>query len=256
MKNFISVLITNYNKEKFLNKTLKNLERQTYRNFEVIIYDDCSTDESIKIIKKFKKFKLIQNTKKNDNPSPKNQIVGLIECFKKSKGNIICLLDADDFFLKNKLLYVNNFFKNNQKSNSLFDLPNAKNNQFILKTKSNIGSIWPSIIPTSCISFKRSFFIKFMKYAKINEYLYLEIDARITIFSMFFYNEYNLLKRNLTIYNYDENGITAKVKKLSRKWWYRRKEAFLYLRFIFKCQNKSFFKSFDYFFTLFVNKIL
>ena len=255
MKNFISILITNYNKGKFLNKTLKSLEQQTFKNFEVIIYDDCSTDNSIEIIKKFRKFRLIQNTRKNMNPSPMNQIIGVIKCFKKSKGNLICLLDGDDFFLKYKLSEVDKFFKKNKKSNCLFDLPNINYNQFVLKNKKNIGTIWPSIIPTSCISFRVSFFNKFMKYVKINEYMHLEIDTRITIFSKFFYDEYNLLNKNLTIYNYDENGITAKINKLTRKWWYRRKESFLYLRFILKSKKKKFLKSFDYFLTMFINKI-
>lgn len=256
MKNFISILITNYNKGKFLNKTLRSINTQSFKNFEVIIYDDCSTDNSVEIIKKFKNFKLIKNTKKNNNPSPKNQITGIIKCFKKSKGNLICLLDADDYFLKNKLLNVNLFFKKYQKLNCLFDLPKNKKNQFNLKDKKNVKSIWPTIIPTSCISFKRNFFLKFIKYAKIGHYYHLEIDARITIFSKIFYEEYNLLNKKLTVYNYDENGITAKIHKLTMKWWRRRQEAFLYLKYILKCKNKYFLASFDYMVTRFVNAVI
>ena len=54
-KNFISILITNYNKEKFLKKSLKSISNQTFKNYEVILYDDCSSDNSLKIIRKFKK---------------------------------------------------------------------------------------------------------------------------------------------------------------------------------------------------------
>ena len=60
-KNFISILITNYNKEKFLNNTLKSVLHQTYFNYEIILFDDSSTDNSIKIIKRYKKVKLIIN---------------------------------------------------------------------------------------------------------------------------------------------------------------------------------------------------
>ena len=63
--NFISILITNYNKSKFLKKCLKSLLDQKYNNFEIIIFDDCSEDNSIKIIEEFKKIKLIKNKKKN-----------------------------------------------------------------------------------------------------------------------------------------------------------------------------------------------
>ena len=58
-KNFISILITNYNKDKFLRNCLKSLKNQNFKNYEVIIFDDCSTDNSLNIIRSFSKFKLI-----------------------------------------------------------------------------------------------------------------------------------------------------------------------------------------------------
>ena len=64
-KIYASILITNYNKQKFLNKTLRSCVNQTCKNKEILLYDDCSTDNSINIIKKFKNIKLISNKKKN-----------------------------------------------------------------------------------------------------------------------------------------------------------------------------------------------
>ena len=98
--NFISILITNYNKEKFLNNTLKSVLNQNYSNYEIILFDDSSTDNSINIIKRYKKVRLIINKFKKKNSPPLNQINGIINCFRKSKGNIICLLDGDDCFTK------------------------------------------------------------------------------------------------------------------------------------------------------------
>ena len=63
-KNFISILITNYNKEKFLHKTLKSVLNQNYSNYEIIIFDDGSTDNSLEIIKRYKKVKLVLNKKR------------------------------------------------------------------------------------------------------------------------------------------------------------------------------------------------
>ncbi len=57
-KNFISILITNHNKNRYLQKNLKNCFNQNHDSFEVIVYDDRSTDDSIKTIKKFKKIKI------------------------------------------------------------------------------------------------------------------------------------------------------------------------------------------------------
>ena len=61
--NLISILITNYNKDKFLTKCLYSIKNQNYNNYEVIIFDDCSTDNSLNIIRKFKKVRLIKNKK-------------------------------------------------------------------------------------------------------------------------------------------------------------------------------------------------
>ena len=65
-------------------------------------------------------------------------------------------------------------------------------------------------------------------------------------------NEYSVLNKKLTFYNYDQNGITAKVKKYSKIWWIRRFEAFSYLRIIMKKKKLSFTFSFDYYLTKFL----
>ena len=49
---FVSVLVANYNKEKYINRCLKSLKKQTYKNFEVIFFDDNSSDNSIYEVKK------------------------------------------------------------------------------------------------------------------------------------------------------------------------------------------------------------
>ena len=65
MKNeLISILITNFNKEKFLKNCLNSVYRQNLKNFEIILFDYCSNDNSLKIIKKNKRIKLILNKKK------------------------------------------------------------------------------------------------------------------------------------------------------------------------------------------------
>jgi len=64
-KKNISILITNYNKEKFLKKSIKSCLKQNFKKKEIIIFDDCSNDKSLKIIKKFSSIKVIKNKKKN-----------------------------------------------------------------------------------------------------------------------------------------------------------------------------------------------
>ena len=250
--NLISILITNYNKSKFLKKNLNSLFFQNYKNFEIIIFDDCSEDNSIKIIEKFRGVKLIKNKKKIFKSGPLNQINGLIEAFKYSKGNIICLMDADDFFTKNKLFEINNYFTKNLNHKVVFNFPlTSEKIKFSIKDNKDY-LVWPTIFPTSCISIRRKFFEIFIKKIKKKKFENLEIDARITIFFKFYYNEYNLIRKRITVYNYDHFGITAKINKYSKLWWFRRLEAFNYLKYILFIKRKKFTISTDYILTKFI----
>ena len=255
-KNFISILITNYNKDKFLFKSLKSASRQNFKNYEIILFDDVSSDNSKVIFDKFKNIKIIMNKKKKSLSAPLNQIYGLYEAFKRSKGNLICLMDADDYFKREKLKIVNKNFENEKNLNLLLNLPKILNKNFIFKKRKFFKSIWPIIFPTSCITLSRSSFKKFFKYAKFNDFPNLEIDARITIFYYFYLKEYRILDKELTIYNYDKDGITAKIKKFSKIWWLRRIEAFEYLKFILGKKNKKFFPNFDYIVTIIFSSLV
>ena len=129
--NLISILITNYNKEHFLKRCLDSVSKQNFKNYEIIMFDDCSNDGSLKIAEKYRKIKIIRNKKRSNKSAPLNQINGLIKAFKKSKGKIICLLDGDDYFKKNKLKKIFNFFNKNQNYNVLYDIPHIKSSNFI-----------------------------------------------------------------------------------------------------------------------------
>ena len=131
-KNFISILITNYNKDKFLRNCLKSLKNQNFKNYEVIIFDDCSTDNSLNIIRSFSKFKLIKNKKKINLSAPLNQINGILKAFDKSRGNIICLLDSDDYFKKDKLKIIDNKFKKENISSLKIRMSITYGQQFFL----------------------------------------------------------------------------------------------------------------------------
>ena len=64
-KYLISVIIVNYNNAKYLKRSLDSVINQQYKNKEIIIVDDMSTDKSIKVLKEYEnKVKIIQNKKK------------------------------------------------------------------------------------------------------------------------------------------------------------------------------------------------
>ncbi len=91
-----------YNSEKYIGNTIKSVINQTYKNWELIIVDDCSTDRSISIVKKYvgqdKRINLIK-TKRNFGGPARARNIGI----NLSKGNHIAFLDSDDIWFKNKL---------------------------------------------------------------------------------------------------------------------------------------------------------
>jgi glycosyltransferase involved in cell wall biosynthesis len=102
-KDLASIVLTNFNKEKFVLEQLNSIISQTYKNWELIIVDDCSTDRSKEIIGRFiennsdKKIVLLEN--KENLGVAKNFETGL----EYAKGEYIAVCDADDVWLSNKL---------------------------------------------------------------------------------------------------------------------------------------------------------
>ncbi|XPV67642.1 MAG: glycosyltransferase family 2 protein [Halarcobacter sp.] len=110
MSDLISVVLPVYNGRKYLAEAIESILFQTYENFELIILDDGSTDNSIEIINKYK---LIDNRIK----VIEQKNIGLIATLNKglslSQGDYIARMDQDDISLKNRLELQYNFMKNN-----------------------------------------------------------------------------------------------------------------------------------------------
>lgn len=97
----VSIIIPIYNSEKFLEKTINSVINQTLSNWELLLVDDCSVDDSYKIASEYaKKDKRIKyfNLEKNSGAA-----VARNYALKKSKGRFIAYLDADDLWKKEKL---------------------------------------------------------------------------------------------------------------------------------------------------------
>ncbi len=89
-----SVIVCAYNLEKIVSTSIESILMQTYKNFELIIVDDCSTDNTLKVLRKFEKkdsrIKVIAN-EKNSGPSISRNIA-----VEKAVGEYIVYLDGDD----------------------------------------------------------------------------------------------------------------------------------------------------------------
>ena len=104
----ISIIIPNYNKSQFVAETINSVKKQTYDNWEAIIIDDCSSDNSLDIIEKLiandNKFRLKVNFSNKGANYSRN--LGI----KEAKGDFIIFLDSDDILSKDCLKNRIEFF--------------------------------------------------------------------------------------------------------------------------------------------------
>lgn len=101
MEPLVSIVTPNYNSEKYIAKTIQSVLEQSYKNWEMIIVDDCSSDDSIKTIESYiKKDSRIMLIKMDKN-------LGVALCRNKaievSRGKYLAYLDSDDLWASNKL---------------------------------------------------------------------------------------------------------------------------------------------------------
>ena len=254
-----TILIANYNNAKFIKKCLTSILNQSHKKIEIIVIDDCSTDNSIQVLKKFKKkIKVIKNKTKN-NIAGYDQMQTYYNGFLKSRGDIICFLDSDDYYEKNKIKDVLIFFIKNKKENILFDLPIIKNNnQYTLARNKDkiIQTYWPYFPSQSCISVKKNLLKRIFKSIKFKKFPDIHMDFRIAIYSKFLIGKINILNKNLTYYRQTQDNVSSNFKFLSKSWWKRRKQAHEYIIYFFKKNKIKYEKNFDYYLTHLVNFIL
>ncbi len=97
----VSIIMPNYNCEKFIAETINSVLSETYTNWELLIVDDCSTDKSIDIIKDYcekdSRIKLFINEKNSGAAATRNRAI------KEATGRWIAFLDSDDLWLPEKL---------------------------------------------------------------------------------------------------------------------------------------------------------
>ena len=104
-----SIIIPIYNCEQFLDRCIKSILNQTYNDFEIILVNDGSTDDSGKICDKYKKEnkKIIVIHKENAGVSAARN-----DGLKKATGKYVTFLDSDDYIESNYLEYANDIFNN------------------------------------------------------------------------------------------------------------------------------------------------
>lgn len=107
----VSVITPLYNSAAYIEETIKSVLNQTYENWEMIIVDDCSTDNGAEIVKKYqqldRRIKLYINEKNKGVSETRNKAINV------SEGKYIALLDSDDLWVETKLEEQINFMEEN-----------------------------------------------------------------------------------------------------------------------------------------------
>lgn len=165
---FFSVIIPLFNKEKFIEATLKSVLNQSFIDFEILIIDDGSTDNSASIIKGFDDARIRYYYKENAGVSSARN-----DGIEKAQSNYISFIDADDYWYPD---FLEEMFKNIQSYpeqkvfSAAIEIETSKKIipaiYSIIKTSDHeivnyfIASYKETVICTSCAVFHKSIFEK------------------------------------------------------------------------------------------------
>ena len=126
-KEKVSIIVPMYNAEKFIGKTIESVLAQTYQNWEMLIMNDVSTDNSLAVVsgyaKKDKRIKIINTEKNVGVVKGRNFLIDL------ASGKYIAFLDADDYWHNEKLEKQIKFMKEKNASISCTEYTRVKENE-------------------------------------------------------------------------------------------------------------------------------
>lgn len=111
MSELISIITPTYNCERFIGETIESVLKQSYKNWEMIIVDDCSTDNTYDVVKKYAdndsriKYYLLEENS--------GAAVARTKAMQLATGDYIAFLDSDDLWISNKLECQLKFMKEN-----------------------------------------------------------------------------------------------------------------------------------------------
>ena len=237
MSQFLSIIIPVFNSSKFIEKCLISICSQLTKNTELILVDDCSTDQSLKILQKYSKlFKFIKLIKLKKNSGAANsRNVGI----KASSGEYICFLDSDDKLIPRSIANILfNLKKYPQKDiyvlrNKITGITTTKN---ILEMNS-IKNIKPE--PLSTLAIKPDLLDyslnKVVKEKSIIHYIENFSNFRPTCWNFLFKSKF--LKSNSIFFNSnirisEDWPFTSKALCLSKNFKVIEKPTYLYQRLV------------------------
>lgn len=105
----VSIIMPSWNTEKFIGESIESVLRQTYKNWELIIVDDCSTDNTDKVVHSFDDPRISYFHNKNNSGAA----ITRNHALKAAKGEWVAFLDSDDLWMPEKLEVQLKFMQKN-----------------------------------------------------------------------------------------------------------------------------------------------
>lgn len=100
MNSMISIIMPSYNTANYIEASIESVRHQTYENWELIIVDDCSTDDTDEVVRPFLSDRRIRYLKNEQNSGA---AISRNRALREAKGKWIAFLDSDDLWLPEKL---------------------------------------------------------------------------------------------------------------------------------------------------------
>ncbi len=260
-KKLVSIILNCYNGERYLNEALTSVLNQTYKNWELIFWDNKSTDKSKIILKSFKNNRFKYFYSKNHTSLYKARNLAI----NKSRGQFISFIDADDTWDENKLLkqiklfneknvavvYGNSWIKNEKINKKKIFIKHKMNKGYIhdeLIKSYNVG-ILTAVIKKKFIHKKKKIFND--KYNIIGDFdFFLKLSQKY---------KFNVIQEPVATYRVHDNNLSKLKKDIEIKeyeHWLRNnkkiinkknfeiiKTKILHLKFIQLKFKKSFLKT-------------
>jgi len=109
MNELVSIITPTYNCANFIGETIRSVQAQTYQNWEMIIVDDCSNDNTEEVVAAFQepRIRYLKNTKNSGAAVSRNWAM------REAKGRWIAFLDSDDLWMPEKLEHQIAFMEKN-----------------------------------------------------------------------------------------------------------------------------------------------
>jgi glycosyltransferase involved in cell wall biosynthesis len=217
---FFSIIIPTFNREFKLERAIQSVFNQTYQNWEMIIVDNYSKDNTKKMVENFKSNKIKFYQINNNGVIAKSRNLGV----KKSSGKYLAFLDSDDYWNKNKLTVCRNEiikFKNlkliyhnmylKKKDNQIFFQKTNYFRKVKKKVRNDLINNGPAY-PTSGVIVDKKLFIKINMFREMKKFIAWEdFDAWIRLSK--YSNDFHCIQNTLGYLSTDiENTNNTKIQ--------------------------------------------